>query len=461
MKGFIFSLLLTATLVRAAPTDLAGRVDAVISRPSQKNVTFAVSILQARTGRAVYSHNPTKPMIPASNMKLIVTAAAFKYLGADFQYETKVALINDTLVVTGAGDPLLADKVTDRKNGRETGWVLDDIAAALKQNNITHINDIIVDSSIFDDQRVHPSWPKAELNRWYACEVAGLNYNGNCVEVTAETVAGKVKLTLEPQTRYVSIINKCRPATRPPDTVWCARALGTNDITVFGRCHKKCRPVRVAVERPAAFFGYLLAERLAAAGIAVRGRFLEQKIKPDEQFKVLLTFRTTLPDVAARCNKDSFGLAAEALLKTIAAYSKKTGSWQQGREIISQYLSALNIPADQYNIDDASGLSRADKLTTNAVTTVLLDVYNSPYRQTYKDTLAVGGLDGTLKKHFKQDKYKAHIFGKTGYINSVKSFSGLCTTSKGDYIFSILTNRANGKTRAAINDIVKATIDSE
>ncbi len=461
MKGFIFSLLLTATLARAAPTGLAGRVDAVISRPSQKNVTFAVSIVQARTGRTVHSHNPTKPMIPASNMKLIVTAAAFEYLGAGFRYETKVGLIADTLAVTGAGDPLLADKVTDRKNGREPGWVLDDITAKLKQNNITHINDIIVDSSIFDDQRVHPNWPKAELNRWYACEVAGLNYNGNCVELTAETIAAKVKLTLEPQTRYVRIINKSRPATQPPDTVWCARALGTNDITVFGKCHKKCRPVRVAVERPAAFFGFLLAEHLASAGVTVRGRFLERKIKPDEQFKTLLTFRTTLEDVAARCNKDSFGLAAEALLKTIAAHTGEQGSWQHGRNTISKHLSGLGIPNEQFYIDDASGLSRADNLTTNAITTVLLDVYNSSYWPLYKDTLAVGGLDGTLKKHFKQDKYKAQVFGKTGYINSVKSFSGLCTTSDGDYIFSILTNGANGKTRAAINDIVKAIIDSQ
>jgi len=31
----------------------------------------------------------------------------------------------------------------------------------------------------------------------------------------------------------------------------------------------------------------------------------------------------------------------------------------------------------------------------------------------------------------------------------------------GDYIFSILANNANGKTRKAINDIAKAIIDSE
>jgi len=76
------------------------------------------------------------------------------------------------------------------------------------------------------------------------------------------------------------------------------------------------------------------------------------------------------------------------------------------------------------------------------------------------DSLAAGGIDGTIAKHFTESKYKGKVFGKTGYIAGVKSFSGLCETKKGDYIFSILTSGANGKTRTAINDVVKAIIDS-
>lgn len=34
-------------------------------------------------------------------------------------------------------------------------------------------------------------------------------------------------------------------------------------------------------------------------------------------------------------------------------------------------------------------------------------------------------------------------------------------TAAGDYIFSILANKTNGKTRTAINDIAKAIIDAE
>ena len=72
----------------------------------------------------------------------------------------------------------------------------------------------------------------------------------------------------------------------------------------------------------------------------------------------------------------------------------------------------------------------------------------------------MGGSEGTIAKYFKQASYKGRIFGKTGYVNLAKSFSGLCSTGAGDYIFSILTTGANGQTRTAINDIAKAIIDN-
>jgi D-alanyl-D-alanine carboxypeptidase len=65
----------------------------------------------------------------------------------------------------------------------------------------------------------------------------------------------------------------------------------------------------------------------------------------------------------------------------------------------------------------------------------------------------------TIARYFKEQKYKGKIIGKTGYINGVRSFSGLCVTEQGDYIFSILTNNTNGQTRTVINNIAKAIFD--
>ena len=466
MKHKIEKILIVAVLsiffagtVRA---DLAKKINGIIQRPSQKKTQFSVKIIKANSGKTIYSHNSAAPMMPASNMKIIISAAALKYLGPDYEYKTKIGFCDNTLVVLGGGDPLLGDKKTDEKYGRETGWIFDDIATALKQRGIKSIDDIIVDTSIFDDERVHINWPVEQLNRNYACEVSGLNFNGNCIDVTTKNSGGKVSVYVSPKTDYVKITNKLRAISSGRGAVGAYRQPGKpNHLIVKGKCRNQQGPFAVAIERPAVFFGFLLYENLLRAGINVNGQLIENIMSKDCKFKLLLEHRTSIIDCLKRCNSDSFGLSAESLLKTIAAHvnsDNKDGSWKAGRKVLDKYLTGLGIDRQEFYIDDGSGLSKQNRLSANAITEVLFSVYKSKLWGLYKESLAIGGATGTVRKYFKDKKHKGRIFGKTGYIAGAKSFSGVCDTSNGDVIFSILTNKANGKTRTAINDIAKAII---
>jgi len=453
----VLGLCLPAT----AQASLAGRIGSIISRKSQKKVNFAVKIIDAKTGKTFYEHNADKPMVPASNMKIITSAAAVEYLGPDYEFSTKVGLLDRTLVVIGGGDPLLGDGATDKKHGRGADWIFDDIIAALKEAGITAINGIVIDSTFFDDNRVGPNWPRAQLNRHYACEVSGLNYNLNCIRITAKNTGGRVGITVKPQTDYVQLINKVVPTSRGASAVGAYRNSKPNKLTIKGKCRKQAG-FDVAIERPAEFFGFVLAEKLAAAGIEVTGQLEGRLVRNDSRIKILRTYSTPISDVLTRCNKDSLGLAAEALVKTISAEKsgRLNGAWPHGLSLISQYLVKLGIDQSEFHLDDGSGLSRENKLSPNAITRVLSDIYKGKNRRFYINSLAVGGSDGTIAKYFKEAKYKGRILGKTGYVNLAKSFSGVCTTAGGDYIFSILTTGATGQTRTAINDIAKAIIDN-
>ena len=462
IKIFSLSILLGVTIAGSAAADLAKRIDAIVGQVSRSKVRFSIHIVKADSGQTVYSLNSNTALMPASNMKIIVTAAAMKYLGADYEYKTKVGLCGDNLVIIGSGDPLLGDKDTDDKYNRQVGWIFENIAAALKQNNRTIVNDIIIDGSVFDSQRTHPNWRKEELNRWYACEVSGLNFNDNCIEITAKIIGGKATISIEPATNYVEITNKVVPVSKGRSAVGSYRQPEPNKIVVFGKCKNTEGPFDVAIEKPAEFFALLLKENLTRAGIKVNGQVIEKTQGENCNLKILAEFKTPIADCLARANKNSLGLAAEALLKTMAADASpdnKNGGWVKGREMISQYLLGLGIDKSEFYIDDGSGLSRENRLTANTITKVLLDLYKSKNWQFYKDSLAVGGMDGTIGKYFEEGKYKGRIFGKTGYISNVKSFSGLCSTNSGDYIFSILANGADGQTRDVLNDIAKAIID--
>ncbi len=517
-SGFVQPASCEVSLLGGA--DLAGQIDQIIRQDSQKTVEFSIHIMEAGSGRSIYSHDASRPMVPASNMKVITGATALKYLGAEYEFKTQVGLCpapqgGESLVIIGGGDPLLGDKATDARYGRkpdsasspragstgspqagsthstssgqasspqagsthstssgqasspQAGWIFEDISAALKAGGTTSIKDIIVDSSIFDDERVHPNWPKEELNRWYACEVCGVNYNDNCIELTVQSKNGGTSVFIEPQTAFVTIVNEVQATSGDKSAIGAHRNQSPNTIIVKGKCKGQEGPISVAIERPAAFFGFLLAENLKRAGIAVQGQLVERPAGQAPQgqgceWKVLKEYRTSMADCLSRCNKNSLGLAAEALVKTMGAKASggKNGSWQAGRQLMQRYLLELGIEESEFFIDDGSGLSRENKLSARALTAVLNDVYKSENWQMYKDSLAVGGVDGTMSRYFKEEKYKGKVFGKTGYIGRVRSLSGVCCTDEGDYIFSILANNANGRTRPALNKIAESLIDS-
>lgn len=457
-------LLIAAACLLATPlcASTASRIDSVINRSDQKKVQFAVKVIDASSGKTIYSRNSTKTMIPASNAKIVASAAALKYLGPGYKFTTTVGMLGNTLVIIGAGDPLLGDPETDAKHGRKPGWLFADIIKALKDARIRSIDGIIADTTFFDNNRVHPSWPADQLNRYYACEVSGLNYNANCVKIDAKRKGKSVALTLTPSTAFVTLVNKVKASSKT-NAVGAWRNSVPNKLIVKGYC-KTESGFDAAIEKPAAFFAFLLAERLAAAGIEVKGDFTEKYIKKDSSIRTLRTYKTPIAEVLTRCNADSFGLAAESLIKTISAENttyRINGEWPHGLNLAKRYLLSTGVKAAEFTLIDGSGLSRQNKLSPNALTSILRDIYKGPNRKFFEETLAVGGLKGSrpVRAYFTEKKYKGKVFAKSGTLDGVKALSGICRTDHGDRIFSIITNKANANTRKAINDIVKAIFE--
>jgi D-alanyl-D-alanine carboxypeptidase/D-alanyl-D-alanine-endopeptidase (penicillin-binding protein 4) len=460
IKKYIFCLAAMAIAASCSAASLQETISQIISRKNQANVKFGIFVAEPRSGTCIFGHNENLPMIPASNMKLVTSFAALKFLGQRFEYVTTAAMSKKILVIVGSGDPLLGLVGENNLDGNRPAGFISDVTRALKEKNITEIEDIVVDSSVFDEVRVHPSWPKEQLNRSYACEVSGLNYNANCVKISASQKDGQIELLTEPNTGYLSLINKVQPTNKGESAIGSYRTEKENVIIVRGKC-RQATSFDTAIEKPAAFFGTLLAENLNKAGIKTAGHLTFDNVSP-ERLQILVEHRTGIIEVLKQCNKDSSQLAAECLFKTLGAKlitGGRGGGWQGGQKVLTDYLVSLDADTGSFNIDDGSGLSGRNKLTAHIIVRVLADAYSSDLWPVFKDTLAAGGVDGTLKKYFYQDRYRGKVFAKTGYINSVRALSGICTTDNGEYIFSILTNDANYKTKEAIFDIVKAIID--
>ena len=205
--------------------------------------SYAIQVVEPNSGTVLYSHNAHKPFMPASNMKVVTTAAALKYLGAGFEYKTRVGLQNGALVVIGSGDPLLGDKSMDARYDRPAGWIFDKIVQALHEQGVAEVNDILIDTTVFDDERVHPSWPARDYNKWYACEICGVNFNDNCIEVTATNLGGSVAVGLEPKTSFVQIANEVEPVTGGDTAIGTNRTAQPNKIVALRQVPQSGRSV--------------------------------------------------------------------------------------------------------------------------------------------------------------------------------------------------------------------------
>ena len=442
--------------------DLQRRIDTILSRSSLRKVLFSVQITDAETGEAVYKKNPHLTLMPASNMKIVTSAAALEYLGRDFAFVTRVGLCGDALVVRGSGDPLLGDKETDARNGRRSQTLIEEIALRLRELGVASVSEILIDTSIFDNQRVHSSWPLNQLQQKYACEVSGLNFNGNCVDISAANRNGKAVLALDPPTDYIKLINAL--------SVWGSRRSWFSvhrtgvpgELLVRGNCRTAAGPYAVAVENPALFFGGLLRNVLIKEGIGVGGEVRESPAPEGCEFRPLTEYTTSIGDCLQRTNKDSLGLAAEAMFKRLGVQSDpdgKQGSWEGGQKVLSGYLRGLEVDEREFVIADGSGLSRDNRLSANALTRVLMHLAAGADWEFYESSLAVGGFDGTIENHFWERNYRGRVLAKSGYIQAVRALSGVIRTDSGDYIFSILANKAGSGARSAIDSAVKAVID--
>jgi len=434
------------------------KVQSLLNNQRFRRTTFSISIRWAGTGETIYEHRARERMIPASNMKLITSAAAIHLLGLDFEFKTRVALASQSLIIIGSGDPLLGDPETDKRYGRQPDWLVEDIASRLLIKGLRSIKDIIIDTSIFDDQRVHPSWPQNVLLQKYACEVSGLNYHGNCLELTVINRQGKTFLLSEPKTSYVKFINETVATTSAENWFAVSRTSSPLVLRVIGKIKSQAGPYAVSVANPALFFGTLLKEHLIRKGIEVEGQVKEEKAPAENELEVIAEYRTPLLDVLRRVNKDSLGLAAEALFKTLGTLDNpegKGGSWATGNRVITRFLLDLGIPENEFFLADGSGLSRENRLTSHALTSLLLWLYRQPCWPAFESTLAIGGVDGTLESVFRERNLRGRVVAKTGYINGVRALSGITHTRSGDIIFSFLANNASNVARSTINSIVK------
>jgi D-alanyl-D-alanine carboxypeptidase/D-alanyl-D-alanine-endopeptidase (penicillin-binding protein 4) len=414
-------------------------------------VKLGARVVDLSSGRVILDLNGEQPMVPASNMKLMVICASLDTFGKDYQFKTTLATRGNDLVVIGGGDPTFGDERLAQKQGKSVTGIFQSWAAKLKAAGITHVKgNIVIDDSVFDREFIHPHWPAPQFQAWYEAPIGGLNFASNCVDVSVKPTkpGSAAEVCLVPPNTFLDIANKS--VTGAKQSVSATRPREKDTILVSGSVAKGVKLGPISVRDPGLYFGCVLKTVLAANGIHVDGNVVRQSVHLDKErqpadSRVIDTYHAPITWALARAGKQSLGMMAEAMIKLLGWKSGGVGSWENGRHALTSFLQKAKVPASQFIIDDGSGLSRNNRLAPAASTAVLQYMFNSKGGQfeTLLEVLAHAGIDGTLEKRMKSAPTKGRVFAKTGYIDGVRTLAGYVQTKTGKWVaFAFFYNGA-------------------
>jgi len=441
----------------AGERSLFAALDRIRSSRALRRGTTAIYLVDAHSGEEIYAVHEDEPMNPASNVKLVSTAAVMSYLGPDWRFATRLfgptpvdGVATGAVYLRGSWDPTLS------------AHHLDDIAAQLTARGVTRIDgDLVVGpqprrDAVASAQLVITVTPGKPGDP----PTVAVDGPPSLVDVviTAVTARGRKPAPTVTTEAFTD------PAGQERLRVTVAGSIGAGRTRTYRRT-----PPSLSL-----FTGHALRDALERAGITVAGvvrtaEFPDYVRACGGSFLpvALAEHRSqTLVDIIRQVNKRSINYLADRLvmLAGAAAYGGDP-TMDKGVRLMEHWLSeAPGIAADEVVLDTGSGLSYKTQLSAHQVVRVLREATGAGaadpadggrdprLERLFRSSLSVAGQDGTLRRRYAGTPVAGKLVGKTGTLTGIIALSGLLDAGGREVAFSIITNGHVPSQRGTVRD---------
>ena len=350
-------------------------------------------------GRPIIAQDAMQGLIPASNEKLLVTAAALAELGPRQRFTTTVmaggppsgqGVINGDVWLVGGGDPVLATRdyagTSDKEDEAHTS--LEDLADAVVDAGVTRIDGrVLGDESRYDTARFVSDWPSRFVDQNQTGPLSALSVNDGF-------------------SSFPTVADPGAPESRSAN--------------------------------PPALAAQHLVQLLERRGVQVTGA-AGAGTAPANAANVAEIQSAPLRDIAAQLLTWSDNQTAELVIKEVGFSYAGRGSTDGGAAAVEEILAAEGFDTAGTDQVDGSGLSSTNQATCGLLHTVLADA--GP-RSALIQGLAVAGETGTLAASFNGTPAEGRLRAKTGSLNEARGLSGVVDVPDGDDLtFSLLVNQ--------------------
>lgn len=406
-----------------------------------------------RGGKVVASLNAHKTRIPASVIKVLTTYASVLKLGFDYRWPTKLyttgrlqnGVLQGDLLIKGFGDPSLNDKD------------LEQIVSTIKAEGIRQIRgDIVIDRSYFKIGNKDSSGFDEHPYSAYNAMPDAMMFNERLS--TVSVTPNKNQVYKKNVDESYKVVNQLQRVNKPCKGrySWPGVRIDKSEVIPIvllkGKISKRCgkRNISKVITKPYKSFYYALKDSLKDEGVVVRGSLKLRKI-PKHAALLFTHYSDTLEEIVSKTNKKSNNLYARHLLLLLGAkVYGAPATMKKGRDAIVQILDSKGALGEgKLRIDNGSGLSRTSKMNAKILARMYDNAYDR-YGSRWMETLSIAGVDGTIKRRFRNTVVKKRAWMKTGTLRRVKNIGGYVKNRAGKrYTVVILVNSTKARYHAA------------
>lgn len=435
--------------------------------------------VQDLDGNIIVQNEMNKSLVPASTLKLITTATAFEVLGANFQYETKLAVDaknSNRLIVFGGGDPTLGSEfLYDDPKSFLAEWTSEISKAFAKKKEV----DILVVDDYFGYQGVSRKWIHEDIGNYFAAGSYGISIFDNTYRLvlnTENTFAAPKILETKPRMDGLIFNNTLTLNTTSKDNGYILGEPFSNNRTIIGNipANRKRFIIKGDIPNPGMLLVETISKELKSGEYKVLDKGTTYKKYYDEMYskspseidgKVFYVHKSpSLPKIARVINMKSNNHYTEHLIRTLGRElnaDKYSDPLENGIEMIHEFWKKKGLETNALIMYDGCGLAPSNGVSPAFMCDVLRYMQTeSKYGIQFFNTLPIAGREGTVRNFLKNTRLEGVVHVKSGSIANVQCFAGYYKTTDKTYVFSIMVNNYSGSRQNVVKTIEKLLIEN-
>ncbi len=435
----LFLIGVSCTVGYVFAENLPEHIQSALDKYNLPDSSISIYVEQIDNKDAVLDWRSDQLINPASTMKVITTYAGLDILGPDYTWNTNFysessvvdGIVDGKFYIKGYGDPLLINET------------LEEAVIAIRDKGIhTIADDLIIDNSYFDlGQSKLALYDDFSMSPYNALpDAANINFGTVEFNIITGKYSSRPNVVMNPQLPGYKMFSrmrlrggKCGSSYLEPK-IELVPHQGNMTVSFSGQYAKRCgnRSFYKVITTPDKLLFAAFKQLWQKHGGKLLGGY-QYGVVPESAELIHSLVSEPLINQIAIMNKKSNNVMTRQLFLTLGAEKiGLPGTLDKSRQVIDSWLDKKGFTAENSFIDNGSGLSRKSVLSTKLLSDVLTDAAKHPQAQKFMESLAIAGVDGTMRNRFRNHPAQGRLFIKTGTLNGVRAIAGYVNSQSGN-----------------------------